>query len=267
MSSKIINIIKNSKEYSLEIAEHLKKELEKYGYKTTYEFNPKAELCISVGGDGSFLKSVRDNDFPQIPFIGVNTGTLGFYPELSPEDIDFFVREYSKGNYSLNQLNLLKGEIHSENCKNEIYAINDISIKNEICKAIHLAVFIDGNHLQTISGDGVIISTPMGSSAYNYSAGGSLVYPSLNTMQITPIAPLISNAYRCLSSGVIVPPKTKIIIKPELDYMDSAVLCVDGESCIMDKLEKCDFYISDKTITILSLGTFNYWKVIKEKFL
>src|SRR6056297_2088916 len=267
MSSKIINIIKNSKEYSLEIAEHLKEELEKCGYITTYEFSPEAELCISVGGDGSFLKSVRDNNFPQIPFIGVNTGTLGFYPELSPEDIDFFVREYNKGNYSLNKLNLLKGEIHSENCKDEIYAINDISIKNEICKAIHLAVFIDGNHLQTISGDGVIISTPMGSSAYNYSAGGSLVYPSLNTMQITPIAPLISNAYRCLSSGVIVPPKTKIEIKPELDYMDSAVLCVDGENCVMDKLQKCDFFISDKTITILSLGTFNYWKVIKEKFL
>ncbi len=267
MSSKIINIIKNSKEYSLEIAEHLKTELEKYGYKTTCEFDSEAELCISVGGDGSFLKSVRDNNFPQIPFIGVNTGTLGFYPELSPEDIDFFVREYIKGNYSLNKLNLLKGEIHSEKLKDEIYAINDISIKNEICKAIHLAVFIDDNHLQTISGDGVIISTPMGSSAYNYSAGGSLVYPSLNTMQITPIAPLISNAYRCLSSGVIVPPKTKIVIKPELDYIDSAVLCVDGESYIVNKLQKCDFFISEKTITILSLGTFNYWKVIKDKFL
>ncbi|MFW5799885.1 MAG: NAD(+)/NADH kinase [Spirochaetota bacterium] len=267
MSSKIINIIRNTKKYSLEIAEHLKKEFDKYGYKTTYEFNPEAELCISVGGDGSFLKSVRDNNFPQIPFIGVNTGTLGFYPELSPKDIGFFIKEYSKDNYSLNKLNLLKGEIHSGNCTNEIFAINDISIKNEICKAIHLSVLIDDNYLQTISGDGVIISTPMGSSAYNYSAGGSLVYPSLNTMQITPIAPLISNAYRCLSSGVIVPPKTKIIIKPEPDYIDSAVLCTDGESCIMNNLQRCDFFISDKTITILSLGTFNYWKVIKEKFL
>ena len=267
MSKKIINIMKNTKEYSLEIADNLKKELNKYGYETTYDFNPEAELCISVGGDGSFLKSVRDNDFPQMPFIGVNTGTLGFYPELSPEDIEFFVREYSRGNFSLNKLNLLKGEIHSEDSTKEMYAINDISIKNEICKAIHLDVFIDDNHLQTISGDGVIISTPMGSSAYNYSAGGSLVYPSLNTMQITPISPLISNAYRCLSSGVIVPPKTKIVIKPELNYMSSAVLCVDGESCVMNKLTKCQFFISDKTISILSLGTFNYWKVIKEKFL
>lgn len=109
MSKKIINIMKNTKEYSLEIADNLKKELNKYGYETTYDFNPEAELCISVGGDGSFLKSVRDNNFPQMPFIGVNTGTLGFYPELSPEDIGFFVREYSRGNFSLNKLNLLKG--------------------------------------------------------------------------------------------------------------------------------------------------------------
>jgi len=267
MSKKKINIIKNSNKYSSEIAKKLKKELEKYGYYPSYKYFKDAVLNISIGGDGSFLKSVRDNNFPEIPYIGLNTGTLGFYPELSPEDIEFFVREYANGNYTLNKLNLLKGEIFSKDCKKEIYAINDISIKNEVCKVIHLDVIIDNNHLQTISGDGVIISTPMGSSAYNYSSGGSLVYPSLNTMQITPISPLISNAYRCISSGVIVPPKTKIIIKPEIDYISSVVLCIDGESCIMNKLSKCNFFISDKTLTMLSLGTFNYWKVIKDKFL
>ena len=147
MSKKKINIIKNSNKYSIEIADRLKEELEKYDFIPTYDYSEEAVLNISIGGDGSFLKSVRDNNFPEIPYIGLNTGTLGFYPELSPEDIEFFVREYNQGNYTLNKLNLLKGEIQSKDSKEEIYAINDIAIKNMI---LHTKSVINANLAQNI---------------------------------------------------------------------------------------------------------------------
>jgi NAD+ kinase len=107
----------------------------------------------------------------------------------------------------------------------------------------------------------------MGSSAYNYSSGGSIVYPSLNTMQVTPIAPLNSNAYRCLSSSIIVPPDLHIIIVPEYRYIENVVFSVDGEEINFDKVTHANFSVSKKQINMLSIGSFNYWKVIKEKFL
>jgi len=266
-NNRIINIITNNNSYSIEIAAQLKYELTRYHYHVSEEYNPSAELNISVGGDGSFLRALRNNDFPSIPIIGVNTGNLGFYPELSPKDIQSFAKDYSLGQYSINKLPLLQCEICSEEVVHTVYALNDIAIKGDQTKTIHLDVFIDYNHLETVSGDGVIVSMPMGSSAYNYSSGGSLVYPSLNTMQLTPIAPLNSNAYRCLSSSIIVPPDLNIIIVPEYKYIEKIVFSLDGEQVNYEKVTHSNFFVSQKTIKIISMGTFNYWKVIKEKFL
>lgn len=266
-NNKIINILTNNKPFSLEIANILKTELEKYNYVIADDYSSEAVLNISVGGDGSFLRSLRNNNFPEIPIIGVNTGNLGFYPKLSPEDISAFAKEYSNGNFVTNKLFLLQCEIYSENETHLVFALNDIAIKGDKAKTIHLDVFIDNNHLETVSGDGIIISTPMGSSAYNYSAGGSIVYPSLNTLQITPIAPLNSNAYRCLASSVIVPPELQIVIVPEYKFIEKVVFNVDGEEISYDKVTHANFLVSKKYINMLSIESFNYWKVIKEKFL
>ncbi|HBH12352.1 MAG: NAD kinase [Clostridiales bacterium 38_11] len=265
--SRIINIINNDNNYSIEIATLIKRQLIQYDYLVSEKYNPDAELNISIGGDGSFLRSLRLNDFPDIPIIGINTGNLGFYPELSPKDIENFAVDYSNGNYSVNKLQLIQCEICSEEVISTVFALNDIAIKGDQTKTIHLDVFIDYNHLQTISGDGVIISTPMGSSAYNYSAGGSLVYPALSTLQVTPIAPLNSNAYRCLASSVIVPPDLHIIIVPEYKYIEKVVFSLDGEQMNFEKVTHANFFVSKKFINMVSMGTFNYWKVIKEKFL
>ena len=263
----IINIIKNDNNFSTEIANKLKDELENNGYKVSNEYNKDAVLNISVGGDGSFLRSLRINDFPDIPIIGVNTGSLGFYPELSPKDINSFVKDYSSGNYTINKLYLLQCEIFRQNTSETIFALNDIAMKGDKTKTIHLDIFIDYNHLQTISGDGVIISTPMGSSAYNYSVGGSIVYPSLNTLQLTPIAPLNSKAYRCLNSGIVVPPELHITVVPEYKYLEDVVFSVDGEEFNYERITHANFFVSKKHVNMLTLGSFNYWKVIKEKFI
>ncbi|MBN2285563.1 MAG: NAD(+)/NADH kinase [Tissierellales bacterium] len=267
MKNKLINIIANTNKFSKEIYLQLKQELENHDYFIPDEYHPEAELNISIGGDGSFLRCLRHNDFPQIPIIGMNTGNLGFYPELSPKDISSFAIEYSQGHYSINKINLLQCEIYSEKETYTVYALNDIAIKGDKTKTIHLDIFIDYNHLQTVSGDGIIVSTPFGSSAYNYSAGGSLVYPSLNAIQITPIAPLNSNAYRCLSSSIVLPPELNVVIVPEYKYIENVVFSVDGEQYNFDKVNHANFFISQSHINMLSMGSFNYWKVIREKFL
>ncbi len=263
---KIINIASNQEPYTLEIKSKLISMLNQNGFDCFEGFNTNAELNITLGGDGAFLRAVRDSNFSHIPFVGINTGTLGFYPEITPENIDAFIDNYKNGNYAISEVNLIQSEICSEHTE-QLYAVNDIAIKRKDMKTMHLDVFIDANYLQTISGDGIIISSPMGSSAYNLSAGGSLVYPSLKTLQITPLSPIISNAYRCLNCSIIVPPEFEVIVLPEQkdDYV--ITFLADGVPFELSDVESASFRTSSKSIQRLTMGTYNYWNVIKEKFL
>jgi NAD+ kinase len=88
MNDKVINIASNQEKYTLEIKNKLMNMLHDNGYKCSEKFNPKAELNITIGGDGAFLRGVRDSRFSKIPFVGINTGTLGFYPEITPENME-----------------------------------------------------------------------------------------------------------------------------------------------------------------------------------
>jgi len=267
MNEKVINIASNQEKYTLEIKSKLINMLTDNGYTCNEGFNTKAELNITIGGDGAFLRGVRDSKFSKIPFVGINTGTLGFYPEITPENMEKFIEDYKNKNYTINDVNLIESEIFKKGCSEKLYAVNDIIIKRKDMKTIHLNVSIDANNLQTISGDGLIISSPMGSSAYNLSAGGSLVYPSLKTLQITPLSPIISNAYRCLNCSIIVPPQFEVEIFPERKDDYFITLLVDGVPFEIDGIENISFRTSKKAIRRLTTGTYNYWNVIKEKFL
>ncbi|WP_312701278.1 NAD(+)/NADH kinase [Sedimentibacter sp.] len=267
MKEKVINISANNDEYTLQIRDNLIELLNKHGFKHNNGFSRGAELNITIGGDGSFLRAVRDSNFSKTPFVGINTGTLGFYPEISPERLEQFVSDYISGNFTINSVNLVECEINAGGKKEILYAVNDIVLKRKDMKTIHLDVHIASNHLEKISGDGLIISSPLGSSAYNKSAGGSLVYPSLKTLQITPLSPIISNAYRCLECSIIVPPEFEISIFPErvVDYY--VAVMADGFTFEYEQLESIQFRTSKKVINRLTTGNFNYWNVIKEKFL
>ncbi|WP_326910386.1 NAD(+)/NADH kinase [Sedimentibacter sp. MB31-C6] len=267
MKDRIVNIAANLDKYTLDIKKELIEILQKNGYSYFDGFYPEGILNITIGGDGAFLHGVRDSNFSEIPFAGINTGTLGFYPEITPENLENFITDFKNNNYTINKVNLIESEINYDGNSEKIFAVNDIILKRKDMKTIHLNVFIDSNHLETISGDGLIISSPMGSSAYNMSAGGSLVYPSLKTLQITPLSPIISNAYRCLDCSIIVPPEFEITIYPERKDDYFITFLADGEIYEYDGIESAHFRTSKKEINRLTTGTYNYWKVIKEKFL
>lgn len=267
MKDKVINIAANNDDYTLEIKENLINILRNHGYGYSEGFSKDGELNITIGGDGAFLRGVKESNFSTVPFVGINTGTLGFYPEISPDNLDVFIKDYMSGNYIINKVNLIECEILSHGNSQIIYAVNDIIIKRKDMKTIHMDVYIASNQLEKISGDGLIISSPLGSSGYNKSAGGSLVYPSLKTLQITPLSPIISNAYRCLDCSIIVPPEFEISIFPERREDYYIAILADGEINEYDELTSVQFRTSKKIIKRLSTGTFNYWNVIKDKFL
>lgn len=267
MSTKIINILSNANYASKRTASQLIKELKNHGFKPCLGFNHNAELNITIGGDGAFLKAVHQNEFPKIPFVGINTGHLGFYQEISPEQIDRFIDDYKLGNFEVEDIKLVRADVYTKNKNFKFLALNEVVLRAQHSKMIHMNIFIDRNHVEKFSGDGVMVATPSGSTAYNFSCGGSIVYPTLNVLQMTPISPVNSTAYRSLSSSVIVPGDHVISLVNEKRYANSNLLLVDGTEYTFNGLLRVNLRLSNRFISKLVFSQDSYWDNLKDKFL
>lgn len=265
--NRIINIISNQDRESQDIARLLMGKLAKENFLVSDKFNKEAELNICIGGDGAFLRAVHKHDFTPIPFVGINTGHLGFFQEILPENIDRFIEKYIENDYLVERIFLVCAHIHTKKKDLLLYGVNEIVVKGIKSKVVHLEVFVDGNHLENFCGDGMIVSTPVGSTAYNFSSGGSIIYPSLNTLQMTPLSPISSKAYRSLPNSAIIPGDLKITIRPEYRYENSILIIVDGVEYKYDNITKIDFSTPNRTISRLNFDKNMYWNNLKSKFL
>lgn len=266
-NKKIINIISNKNLKSKKTSAKLKEKLSREGFILPPKYDKNAALNICIGGDGAFLRAVHRNKFPTIPFIGINTGHLGFFQEIAPMEVGDFIYKYINNEYTVEEIYLVDAEISTKKKKYYLTAINEIVIKGTRSKVIHLNLYIDGNHLERFSGDGIIISTPVGSTAYNLSAGGSVMHPSLKALQITPLAPINSKAYRSLTQSAVIPGDLIIKIKPEYYYANSTLMLNDGMEFKYSNINYIDLKISNRKIYKLNFDKDVYWNNLKSKFL
>jgi len=265
--NRIINIISNYNAESKKIAEVLSDKLRKSKFLIPEKYNKNAELNICIGGDGAFLRAVHRNNFPNIPFVGINTGHLGFFQEILPENIDEFIDNYLNMNFTIEEISLVDADICTRDKCFFLTAVNEIVVKGTKSKVVHLDVFIDGNHLEKFSGDGVIVSTPVGSTAYNFSSGGSIIYPTLQTLQLTPLSPISSKAYRSLPNSAVIPGNIVVSIKPELRYENSILVINDGVEFKYSNIEEINLTLSNRVITKVNFDKNMYWNNLKSKFL
>lgn len=264
---RIINIISNKNYLSRNTTVKLKEKLEEKGFIVSEIYNVNAELNICVGGDGGFLRAIHRNKFPTIPFVGINTGHLGFFQEILPENIDDFINKYINKEYKIESISLVEAEVITSQKSYILTGVNEVVIKGMKSKVVHLEVYIDNNHLERFSGDGMIISTPAGSTAYNFSSGGSIVYPSIESLQITPLSPISSKAFRSLPNSAIIPGDLIISIKPELRYENSLLIVNDGMEFKYNNVKSIDLKMSDNKIYKLNFSKDMYWDNLKSKFL
>ncbi|WP_455537852.1 NAD(+)/NADH kinase [Terrisporobacter sp.] len=263
----VITIAYNNLEKSIETKNILIKKLNKAGFEVSENIEENTELLISIGGDGSFLQAVHKFKFANIPVIAINTGHLGFFAELCPEKIDKFIDAYKNKEYFIQEAEAIQANISTEDEDIRLDAINEIVIKNIQSRTVHLGLQVDGVKIERFSGDGMLISTPIGSTAYNYSAGGSIVDPSLNLLQLTPIAPMNTNAYRSFTSSIILPTSAVISISPEFEFENNILIVVDGKQYKFTQIEEVKIYKSNKKIKLLRLKGYEFWNKVSEKFL
>lgn len=150
-----------------------------------------ANLVIVVGGDGSMLYAARLMASYNIPLLGVNRGYLGFLTDIQPQQVTEKVSEVLNGEYTQERRFLLEADIDGENNKERYSdALNDIVLyPGEISRMIEFEVYINDSFVYSLRGDGLIISTPTGSTAYSLSAGGPIMSPSINAISLVPMFP------------------------------------------------------------------------------
>ncbi len=259
-----VKLFVNDNEHSVLVAKDLEIELIKYGFKIV---NRNYDLAISVGGDGSFLRMVKETKFnDKIYYIGVNSGTLGFLQEIDIKNTTDFVKRLNCDEYKIEDIKVQQTKVITSNQIYNFDSLNEIVIRNRDFNTLKIPIYVDDELLENFSGDGILVSTSTGSTAYNMSFGGSIVYNTLGVLAITPIAPLNNKVYSTLTNSVIVPNNKIVSFVPSKEFKDLFIQ-VDGVNKVIDDVIKIETLIGDKTIKCIRMNDFHFIKVIKNKIL
>ncbi len=147
-------------------------------------------LLLSIGGDGTLLKSFMVAKNRSIPLMGINTGRLGFLSDISRDEIDKALNDIQDGNYIIDERTVLELEIVNDNGSEFLYALNEITVtKLDSSSMININTYVNNEYLNTYWADGLIVATPTGSTAYSLSVGGPILTPDSENFVISPIAP------------------------------------------------------------------------------
>lgn len=248
---------------SRSISQQLRLILSRHGYPIV---ESRPDLWISVGGDGAFLRMVRESRFDTHScYIGVHTGTLGFLQEVSPEHLEQFADYLDKGEYKLEYRDILQTRlVKKDKSEDSFCSLNETVIRSAALKTFKTEIRIDGTFFEKFAGDGIMVSTSTGSTAYNMSFGGSVVDNSFSTMQLTPMAPLSSRTYHTLLNSYVMP-HTRTI---ELVCGKNPILVTaDGSSSSHADVERVFITTQEEKLPCLAFDSSPYLSKIHEKLL
>ncbi len=232
--------------------------------KHKLELNDNYDILLSIGGDGTFLKMLHSNNYRNTYYGAINAGSLGFLSSVDSNKLDKYISDIANDKYIVKEINLLKVKIYSNELVNEMYCVNEFTIRKSNFSTFKADVYIDKKLLEKYTGDGLVISTPFGSTAYNEALGGSILDNDLKALSITPIAPINNKVYKSLASPIIFAPNKKIVIVPH----NNINLCylTDGEITNDNSITKIECSL-DKTIKYVLPSNYDYIDRLKNKII
>ena len=221
------------------------------------------DLMITIGGDGTLLRSITYVRDLGIPIMGINTGRLGFLATLKQEMLNSELNKILFGEYDIKERSLLEVSVNNKtNFSDFNYALNEVSVgRKNTTSMIEIKTVLDGEYLNTYWADGLIISTPTGSTGYSLSCGGPIMSPSSQTFSITPIAPHNLNARPLIiSDETIIELSVKGREESHLLSLDSKIISLENNTVI--KIKKASFKIK-----LASLQNISFYKTLRNKLL
>ncbi len=232
-------------------------------FSSLIELGKKADLAIVVGGDGNMLGAARVLSRFDISVIGVNRGNLGFLTDLNPEDFQSRLQEVLAGEYIEEERFLLEAEVHRHGqIKSHNAALNEAVLHpGKIAHMIEFEVYIDDNFAFSQRSDGLIISTPTGSTAYSLSGGGPIVSPSLNALSLVPMFP---HTLSCRPLVVDGKRRIKLIVSP--DNRGTQEVSCDGQiSLPVSPGDEVIIYQSPNILKLIHPKDYSYYNVLRSK--
>jgi NAD+ kinase len=228
------------------------------------EFDRMCEMCdilVSIGGDGTLISLARKSYKYNKPIMGINAGNLGFLTDVRVDEIESFIEKFFNGEYRIDKRMMLKIEVDKE----KYYAFNDIVFSREtISSMVDLKVeaecLSEKNKekywLNTYYGDGLIISTPTGSTAYNLSAGGPVVFPLTKSLILTPLCP-----HSLTQRPLVLPSDFRLLIESN----SKVEIIIDGQEIVHLYNSKAKIKIASKSAKLIHRVERNYFDVLREK--
>ncbi len=229
-------------------------------FETHEDLQGKADFLFSIGGDGTLLDTVLLVKNSSIPIAGVNAGRLGFLSSIAKENITVAVAAISKGHFSVDSRTLLKVESNHPVFNGNNIALNDFTIhKMETSSMIKIHAYLNGEYLNTYWADGLIISTPTGSTGYSMSCGGPIIVPQSESFVITPIAPHNLNV-----RPIIVSDKNVISLEVE-GRSQNFMATLDSRSATIDSSFQLAIRKEDYAINLVRLSNENFLGTLRSK--
>ena len=222
----------------------------------------KFDYLISIGGDGTILSSIEYIRETELPVVGINTGRLGFLAGVSAHNASKAIDDIEKGHYSIDSRTVLQLESNAEIFSGVKFALNDFVIhKKDTASMVTIHTFINGEFLNSYWSDGLIISSPTGSTGYNLSCGGPILYPSSESFVITPISPHNLNVRPIIVSD-------KNIISFEIEGRSSSFLAtLDSRSESINHNVQLAIRKADFKFNLVRMNEENYLSTLRQKLM
>ncbi|MEI5905459.1 NAD kinase [Bacillus spongiae] len=236
-----------------------------------YNFNildspDKANIIVSVGGDGTFLQAVRKTGFREdCLYAGISsTGSLSMYCDFQLDDQQKMIQAMLAEEIEIRRYPTIEVKVNDQT---SFYCLNEFSLRSGIIKTFVIDVFIDDIHFETFRGDGMLIATPTGSTAYNKSVNGSVVDPMLPCIQVSELASLNNNRYRTLGSSFILSGQRSLSLQVVQDGNDYPTMGMDNEALSIQHVQDIQIGLSGKVIKTVKLKDNSFWEKVKRTFL
>jgi NAD+ kinase len=217
------------------------------------------DFAVSIGGDGTVLYASRYLAERDIPLIAIKAGGLGFLSSVEVNELENFIKNYLDNNYKIINRTLLNVKINDSH----FIALNDCVIKSKDLRTFYTDIYFFNDRISTYFSDGVIISTPTGSTAYNLSAGGPIIHPHSNVIVITPISP-----HTLTHRPVVLPDKSYLRIKTHEKHLQknkNIVISLDGQITLDMDDSELEVSIYEKNLRTIVSKNYSYFEVLKKK--
>ena len=227
------------------------------------------EIVISVGGDGTLLEAFHQycHRVNETAFVGVHTGHLGFYADWLPHEVEKLIIEINNSEFQVIEYPLLELIVrYNDNGYETRYlALNEATMKTENGSTLVVDVNIRGKHFERFRGDGLCISTPSGSTAYNKALGGALIHPSLEAMQIAEIASINNRVFRTVGSPLVLPKHHTCLITPV--NHDTIRTTIDHVSIKHKNVNAIQYRVANEKVRFARFRPFPFWKRVHDSFI